>query len=207
MTAIRPISQVLLDLQQTLPKKEIKLADLLEAFHERGFGLLIFLFALPAALPLPGLGVNTVIALPLLFLTIQQAIGRHRIWVPDWMKQRSVSRKYYDGIINAALPLLVKIEFFIRPRLGFMTQGVFSYLIGLCGLIMTLSICVPLPLTNTVPAMGVALMALGVMMRDGLAVIAGAVLGLIWVAGIFYIIIFMGTEGLDIVKTTIKSYI
>ena len=207
MTAIRPISQVLTDLTAELPPEKICTFDLLEALHERGFGILIFIFALPAALPLPGLGINTVIALPLLFLTVQQAMGRHRIWVPEWMKYKSVSRAQFEGFINMAVPYLRRLEFLIRPRLGFVTQGVFSHLIGLAGVIMTLSICVPLPLTNTVPAFGIALMALGVVMRDGLAVIAGMVIGLIWTAGIFYILIFMGTQGLEVVKDTIMSYI
>ena len=200
MTDIRPISQVLTDLKAELPPEKICTFDLLEALHERGFGFLIFIFALPAALPLPGLGVNTIIALPLLFLTVQQLMGRHRIWIPEWMKYKSISRKHYEGLTDAALPWIKKIEIFIRPRMGFITQGVFSHLIGLAGVIMTLSICVPLPLTNTVPAMGVALMALGVIMRDGLAVIAGAVLGLVWVVMIFYVIVFMGTDGLEMVK-------
>ena len=195
MTAIRPISQVLTDLTAELPPEKICTFDLLEALHERGFGILIFIFALPAALPLPGLGINTVIALPLLFLTVQQAMGRHRIWVPEWMKYKSVSRAQFEGFINMAVPYLRRLEF------------LFSHLIGLAGVIMTLSICVPLPLTNTVPAFGIALMALGVVMRDGLAVIAGMVIGLIWPAGIFYILIFMGTQGLEVVKDTIMSYI
>ncbi len=207
MTAIRPISEVLTDLTAELPPEKICTFDLLEALHERGFGILIFIFALPAALPLPGLGINTVIALPLLFLTVQQAMGRHRIWVPEWMKYKSISRAQFEGFINMAVPHLRRLEFLIRPRLGFVTQGVFSLLIGLAGVIMTLSICVPLPLTNTVPAFGVALMALGVVMRDGLAVIAGMIIGLTWTVGIFYILIFMGAQGLEMVKDTILSYI
>ena len=203
----RAISEVLIDLQKKLPKEKVCTFDILEALHERGFGFLLFIFALPAALPLPGLGVNLIIAAPLLFLTIQQAMGRHRIWIPEKLRTKSISAARFKSMLDAALPFITKIEIFLRPRLGFITQGVFSNLIGVMGVIMALSVCVPLPLTNTVPSMGIALMALGVIMRDGLAVIAGAILGLAWVLMISYVLIFIGAEGLDFIKETIKSYL
>lgn len=205
--APRPISDVLIELKDRLPEEKVCTFDLLEALHERGFGFLLFIFALPAALPLPGLGINVIIALPLLFLTVQQAMGRHSIWIPEKIKYKSISSAKFGAMLDKSLPLVKKVEFFVRPRLGFITQGIFSVLIGIFGLIMTLSICIPLPLTNTVPAMGIALMAIGVIMRDGLAVIAGAVLGLAWVAMIFFVIIFFGMEGIDLVKETIKGWL
>ena len=52
-----------------------------------------------------------------------------------------------------------------------------------------------------------ALMAIGVIMRDGLAVIAGALLGLLWVAMLGYVLVFLGTEGLDAIKETIISFL
>ena len=205
--APRTISDVLIELKDQLPEEKVCTFDLLEALHERGFGFLLFIFARPAALPLPGLGINVIIALPLLFLTVQQAMGRHTIWIPEKIKYKSISSDRFSAMLDKALPLVKKIEFFVRPRLGFITQGVFSVLIGIFGLIMALSICIPLPLTNTVPAMGIALMAVGVIMRDGLAVIAGALLGLAWVVMIFFVIIFFGMEGVDLVKETIKGWL
>lgn len=207
MTEIRSISEVLTDLKKTLPAEKICMLDLLEALHERGFGFLIFIFALPAALPLPGLGINIIIALPLLFLTAQQALGRHRIWVPEKIKHKSISRSQFDKFLDTALPFITRLEILLHPRLGFVTQGLFSHAIGIAGLAMALSICIPLPLTNTVPAFGIALMAVGVIMRDGLAVLAGMIIGLTWTFMIFTALLFMGTEGIDLIKETIKSYI
>lgn len=206
-TSPRPISEVLVELKEQMPAEKVCTFDLLEALHERGFGFLLFIFALPAALPLPGLGINVIIALPLVFLTAQQAMGRHSIWIPKKMKYKSISRERFEAMVDKSLPFVKKIEFFVRPRLGFITQGVFSILIGILGLIMALSICIPLPLTNTVPAFGIALMAIGVVMRDGLSVIAGAIIGTAWVFMIFFVIIFLGVEGIDLVKETIKGWL
>ncbi len=80
-------------------------------------------------------------------------------------------------------------------------------MIGILGLFMALSVCVPLPFTNTVPSFGIALMALGVIMRDGLAVIAGAFIGTLWVLIIFSAILFLGVEGIAFIKETLITWI
>lgn len=184
----------------------VSVNDLLEAFHERGFGFLLFILSVPMALPVPvPPGINVLLASPLILLTAQQALGRHTIWLPGWIKRKKVKRERLNHAIEKALPWCEKVEIFIKPRMEFVTIGVFSRMIGLFGLVMALAICVPLPMTNTVPSLGIALMAIGVIMRDGLAVLGGAFVGVLWVGFLAAVIIFLGTEGIDFVKETIKS--
>lgn len=204
---IRSLSMLLADIQAQVTRESITLKELIDAFHERGFGFLLFFFALPAAVPLPGLGINTIIALPLILLTAQQAMGRHTIWLPKKIANKSISKKSVIGFTVKAAPWIKRLEFFIRPRLGFITQGVFSHLIGIMGFIMALAVAVPLPLTNTVPSFGIALMAIGVLMRDGLAVFGGAVIGLLWVGMLAFVTLYFGMEGITIAKDFIKSFL
>ena len=134
-------------------------------------------------------------------------IGRETIWLPQRILNKTVSRGFFENVIHKSMPYVKKIEWFLKPRLGAVTQGVFSNFIGLAGLIMALSVTIPLPLTNTVPSFGIAVMALGVIMRDGLAVIMGAVVGLTWVAMLVCVSIFLGAEGFELIKETIHSYL
>lgn len=204
---VRAISDVLIDLEQCLPPERVSIANLLEAFHERGFGFLLLIFSVPMALPIPvPPGINVLLASPLILLTAQQAIGRHTIWLPEGMKKRTIKSSKLQKVINASLPWFKRLEKFVKPRLEFMTRGVFSYLIGVFGLIMALSVCVPLPMTNTVPSLGIALMSVGVIMRDGLVVFVGALVGVLWVIALGAILIFLGSEGIDFVKDMIKGY-
>lgn len=203
----RSLSELLTDLKGGLIAPDITVAALLEAFHERGFGFFLFLIALPAALPLPALGINTVIALPLLLLTAQQAAGRHTIWLPTSLRGKTIRTATLEKFIDSALPYVKKAEWLVRPRLGFLTQGAFSHIIGLLGFVMALSVAIPLPLTNTVPSFGIATMAVGVLARDGLAVLAGAAIGIGWVCLLVFSVLFFGTEGFTILKDTIKSWI
>lgn len=206
---MRTASQLLRDARDTLPPEaaSVTVGDLVAIFHERGFGFLLFLFALPAALPLPGLGINVVVAAPLLFLTLQQALGRHGIWFPDGVSRRTISRDWLVRFIDLAEPWLRRVEFLIVPRLGFVTQRPFANLIGICGVLMALCILVPLPLTNTVPAVGIAIMALGVLARDGLAVIVGMLTGMLWIALLVLAVSILGVEGIEAIKAVIRGMI
>lgn len=204
---MKGISDILHEIDSKFTDESVSISALLDTFHERGFGFFLFLFALPAALPLPAVGYGTILGLPLILLSAQQALGRRTIWLPSSWKEKSITRKKLKGFIDSALPWTRRLEYFIKPRLEIVTTGVFLRIIGLFGLIMSISVCIPLPLTNTVPSFGIALMSVGVVTRDGLAVIAGAIIGLLWVFALVFIVSFLGTEGIDFVKETIKTYI
>ena len=134
------------------------------------------------AIPLPvPPGVNLLFSTPLLFLTFQQIYGAKKTWLPQTMRKRSLKKATLTKTIETATPWLDRLTYFIRPRLGFMTRGLTSNFIGVFGFAFSLCICIPIPMTNTVPSMAVAIMAIGVLMRDGLAVIAGMIIGSTWI--------------------------
>lgn len=202
---IRTLSDLLNDIKSQTSGSKVSLAQIIEGFHERGFGFFLFLFALPAALPIPAIGINAIIAIPLLLLTAQQAIGRHIIWVPQKLKNKSISKERLDKTIDGAQPWVKRLEFFVKPRLSYITQGIFSNIIGVAGFLMALAVSIPIPLTNTVPSFGIALMAIGVLMRDGLAVIAGMIIGTLWIMLLVGFILTFGPEGFEMMKDFIKG--
>lgn len=204
---IRPLSALLLDIKHDFrDKASISGGELLEAFHERGFGFFLFLFALPGALPLPPMGMSIVTGLPMLLLTFQQTLGFHTIWVPKKMRAWTLPKKKVDEFIDIALPFCQKLEKYIRPRWGGLTQGAWSHVIGFMGMVMSFSVLLPIPFTNTVPGIGVVLMSVGVLMRDGLAVVAGAIIGGVWSVGIILLLIFFGIEGLSMARDFVVSF-
>ncbi len=204
---IHALSDLLSDLQTHLRDERVSLNTILVAFQDRGMGFFLFLFALPAAVPLPGLGINTVIALPLLFLTVQMIMGRKTVWMPQSFRKKTVKSVKIQRFLDKATPIINKFEYIIRPRLVFLTQSIFSNLVGICAFLMAISVSIPLPLTNTVPSMGLALIGIGLMMRDGLAILGGLFVGTIWIILLFGVIIFVGIEGIDLFKQFIKDFI
>jgi hypothetical protein len=182
----------------------ISIDALLESFHERGFGLALFIFSIPMALPVPKPpGISSLFAVPLVLLTLQQALGRHTVWLPDFVRLKTLDRAKLARLLDKGLPWIEKTESLIRPRLEPVTTDGFSRIVGCLGLIMSLCIMVPLPGTNTVPGMGIALMSVGVMMRDGAAIIAGAILGLTWICLLVSVYSYFGMEGFNALRAAL----
>lgn len=193
----RTLSALLDDLHAMGKAGAVTVGDLLEAFHERGFGVLLLIFALPAAIPLPGLGINLIVAAPLVILSLQQALGAKQVRLPQRLCRRRISAERLQAIVEASRPWARRLERLLKPRLVFLTHGLSLHIIGILGLIMALSVCVPLPLTNTVPSMGIAIMAAGLLARDGVLVIAGALLGSLWVITLWGALLIFGLAGFE----------
>lgn len=205
---IRPLSTLLEDLKAGLPEGDVPLDTVLESLHERGFGVLLFFLAFPMALPVPKPpGVTFILGIPLLLLTAQQAIGRHTVWLPEKIQKRTIGRDRLACLIEKVIPWLLKLETFVRPRMGWATRGVFSRLSGLSGVVMSTAIFLPFPGFNTVPSMSLCLLAIGDVMRDGLAVLIGSILGVAWIFFLASLITFLGIEGVHLLKEEIMNFL
>lgn len=203
----RTLSDLITDYTKQIPKDGfVTLDNILDAFHERGIAFILLLFAAPMALPLPvPPGINIILATPLLLLTAQQIWGAHQVWLPQNIKKRTIASEKLLSMFSALVPWLVRIETLSKPRLSRLTQNGASRFFGLLGFIMALSVCIPLPLTNTVPSLGIALMAIGFIMRDGVAILIGAFIGTAWVTMLTGAAIIFGAGAIDIIKDAIKS--
>ncbi len=158
-----------------------RLGDVVNRLDERAFGLLLLLLALPCTLPFVYL-LPQLAALPMLALAGQMAAGRQHPWLPARLHERSFSLLAFKNVLDRSEKYVGWVERFARPRLSFITGHHGSRLAGALLLIPTASILAPIPGTNTVPGIGVAIASLGVIERDGLLVILGLAIGFIWVA-------------------------
>lgn len=171
---------VLAALVQGDPDERTSLGALVDRLEERAFGLMLLLLALPCAVPFL-YGVPQIMSAPMLFIAAQAFLGRRTLWLPDAFRARSLRLGDLQAVQERAKPWLVRLEFFAHPRLAGLTGRGFERLFGLVMLIGATSIAVPLPLTNTVPGIGLAILAVGMIERDGLLMLAGSVLTLAWV--------------------------
>jgi hypothetical protein len=191
---IRKLSEDLKEFRHNIVGETVTIDELIYLMEERGIAMLLFMLALPMGLPIPvPPGVNVALAMPLLLLTAQQAIGVDKVWLPKKMRERAVPRQKLEAFFDKILPWIERIEFFMRPRLKFLTHRLIKRIVGVCGFIMALTVCIPLPLTNSAPSFGIACMSMGLLMRDVIAVLAGICVGLGWIA----LLIFAGEAGID----------
>ena len=174
----RRMSAILLGLAELAEGERVSLGDMVDAFDTRSYGPLIVLFATPNILPVALPGISAILGVPLILLTAQLMLGRRRPWLPAFVRRRSLARRDFERFVGKVVPRLRRIETWIRPRYLILTGPVARRLIGAGGLVLATIICLPIPLGNAVPGLSLVLMAVGLLGRDGLAVIAGGLAGL-----------------------------
>ena len=167
----RAFSDVL-DILSARRSERLCLGEVVEAFGDRAFGPVMFFFALINLLPWPP-GGTTVTGAPLLLLSLELAWGRQTLWVPGWAERISIHRETFRRLIRRFMRPLRWTEAVSRPRLYFLT-GVFGQgLIGLACLFLSAVLVLPIFGGNLIPAVAIAFFSLGVMQRDGVAVLLG----------------------------------
>jgi hypothetical protein len=156
----------------------ITLGALRDALDDRGFGVLLFIFALPNLVPLNIPLLSAVLGLPLVLLAAQLSYGRHKPWFPEWLTRRSFPRLGFAAVVMHASPYLERAERLLRPRL----MGVLSWtgerLIGIALLILAVTLTLPIPFGNWLPAFAIAIIGLALVEKDGLAVLVGLAIGI-----------------------------
>ncbi|MBB3773206.1 hypothetical protein FHS55_003837 [Angulomicrobium tetraedrale] len=196
------LSQILNRIASDSTQERIAIGDFLRVLQERAFGPLLLIFALPNVIPTPP-GTSTVLGAPLVFLTLQLALGRSP-WLPPLISRRSIARKDFAAFVAKATPWLARAERLLRPRLGLFAHPPAEYLVGFICFVLAVVLILPIPLGNMLPALAICILALGILERDGIWILIGAVVaiaslglvsGVIWAfmkAGLYLLHSFIG---------------
>ena len=180
------VSDLLQLLARTWPQERISLGDVIRLLGDRGYGVLMFVLALPGAVP----GLSSIAAIPLALVAVQLAIGLSRPWLPRFLAARSLSRTDFARMVERVEPYLMRIERLLRPRFLLLTGPVGERLMGAMCLALALLLTVPI-LFNLPLIVPIALMSLALLERDGVfaaiglgvgGLVLGAVVGLGWVS-------------------------
>ncbi|MCU0762737.1 MAG: exopolysaccharide biosynthesis protein [Hydrogenophaga sp.] len=193
-----PLSLVLLALANDASRGRIRIQDLFAALGDRAIGALMFVFAVPNVVPVPP-GVSAVLGTPLIFLAAQLMTGRGP-WLPAVVAQRSLPREDFARLMDRVLPWLMRGEKLLRPRLGVWVRPPMEYLVGAICLLLAVVLVLPIPLGNTLPALAISVLALGVLERDGLWVLAGLVAATVAVAVVSGVVLAVIKAGLFVLQ-------
>lgn len=168
---------------------KMSVGEIKNSLHERGFGVLLAIAALPICLPIPvPPGYTTFFSIPLFIFSVQMMWGMKSPWLPEWLSRKEINKKSLQKLIEKATPWLRKIESYLHPRLTYISVHAWERIIGIFAFIFTISISLPIPLTNFPPGWGILIMSLGLLNKDGLTIIVGMIVGTIGV-GITLIIL------------------
>ena len=159
---------------------KVTLASILALAGERIFGFLFVILSIPSALPVPAPGYSIPFGILMLILAIQLIAGAKRPWLPQRMLSSSVKLEKAQVIVKNAIPWLQKIEAIARPRITYICTSLPGrVVIGIAISLMSISMMIPIPGTNTIPAMGIFITSFGLQEDDGLISLGGLIVCLI----------------------------
>lgn len=171
LTGKATLSAMLHALAQDERRDRIAVSDLLVALGDRALAALLFVFAVPNVLPVPP-GTSAILGAPLVFLAAQLAFGR-RPWLPAVIARRTMTRSDFAALMRRIGPWLARAERLLRPRVVRLALPPMEYLVGLVCLLLAVVLVLPVPFGNMLLALAISLLALGVLERDGLWILAG----------------------------------
>ena len=178
----RPTSEYLAVVVAEHKNETMTVGELKHSLHERGFGILMAIAALPLCLPVPvPPGYTTFFSIPLFIFSIQMILGMSAPWLPAWLEKKEIKRVNLEKLIDKANPWLRKIEIHLRPRMTNISVQTWEKIIGVFAFVFALSIALPIPMTNFPPGWGILIMSLGLLSKDGLTIIVGIIVGTIGV--------------------------
>ncbi|AFY42447.1 exopolysaccharide biosynthesis protein [Nostoc sp. PCC 7107] len=183
---------------------KVTLADILLLAQERIFGFLLVILSLPSALPVPAPGYSTPFGILIFLLAIQLIVGAKSPWLPQKMLNHPIQLETVQGFLKAGIPWLRRIEAIARPRLTVVcttTPG--RVTIGIAIALMSISMMIPIPGTNTLPAMGIFVTGFGLLEDDGAISLGGlalSLMGAILTTSILIALIWGGSSILDLIR-------
>jgi len=187
----------------------VTLADILTLAEERIFGFLLLILSLPSALPIPAPGYSIPFGILIFLLAVQLISGAKIPWLPSKMMNGSMKTETARKFVKMGLPWLIKIEAITKPRLSYVCTSVAGRLIiGIAIALMAISMMIPIPGTNTAPAMGIFVTSFGLQEDDGFITLAGLTICLLaGVVSTSIIIAFIwgGSSIIDVIKQLLSG--
>jgi hypothetical protein len=166
---------------------EKTLGGLIDAFGEGSFAVIFVVLMAVPALPLPTGGVTHVLEVIVMLLSLELIVGRREVWLPRRWRAVELGGASREKFIATLLRRIRWLERFSRPRgrwlFGHRLSGSVFGLIVLA-LALTAFLAPPFSGLDTLPSLGVVVLALGYLMADVLLASLGVVVGALGVVSV-----------------------
>ena len=202
------LGETLQELLNADDERGLSINEITCAVGEKGFGLLLIVLSLPSALPVPAPGYSTPFGVVMALIALQMIRDRKTVWLPQRLGTIRIKPKLAKTMLGTASKFLNKIERYIRPRQKWIRGRAGQASLAFVVLNMACLMMLPIPLTNTFPAIVIFVIGVGLSEEDGLLAIGAFTVGccaLILYAGIVYIVLTQGVEAIGPIKDWIKS--
>jgi hypothetical protein len=158
-----PTSAVFQRLHDEVPTDHFTLSWLMHSLRKRSFGIVMLLLALVAIAP----GLSIVAGLLLMIPAFQMIAGKPAPIFPRRIATRSLPTRQLAAVVQRSVPVLQVLERVVHPRWHTPLEAT-KRLVGAVVMILSASLVfIPIPLSNVVPALVIALISLAYLEEDG----------------------------------------
>jgi len=173
-----PASAILQRLHDEAPRGYFTLDWLMGKLQRQSFGLLLLVLSIVAVAP----GICLIGGLLLLFPAFQMIIGRPAPTFPRRISSFCVPTRHLGAIVQPSIAVLKCLENMIYPR-GRIPVETSKRIVGIAVVLLTARlILTPIPLSNILPAIMIALISLAYLEEDRLMLSIFLVVGFVIVA-------------------------
>lgn len=95
---------------------EVSLAQILEKIELKSFGVLLIIFSLPSAIPIPALGYSTPFGLALIYLAKDLLKNRSKPKLPKKILEKKITTKKNSKLVGFMVWFLSLFEKLLKPR-------------------------------------------------------------------------------------------
>ncbi|HIG22180.1 exopolysaccharide biosynthesis protein [Henriciella sp.] len=181
-----PLENVLERAINEVDGDNVTFGDILDLFGARSFGPIIVLLGMLVTVPPIGAvpGLPMIVGLVIILFTVQIVFGAKRIWVPNFIEKRSISKEKLEAADKKAKPWLKRIDGLVSERITMLT-GPWAIYASAVIIIFLALLMIPLelvPFAVAAPGAAITLYGLAIMARDGVLMLIGYVLAAITTA-------------------------
>lgn len=190
----------------------VTLRELLGYVGEQGLLVFSAILAMPFLIPVSLPFMSTALGLPMLLIGMAVIIGRLP-WLPDRLLDRALPSDSVQHVLARGQRIAERFEHLVRPRLlGLTGSALVNSVHGATMVVAVLLLMAPLPLVpfaNTLPAVAIILLCLGIAERDGLLLICGYAVALVSTAYIVLLLWLVVHAGINVqdVYGTVRSFL
>ena len=169
-----PIVQRLRDAAAAFRDDRVSMRELAQAHGPEAHGTLLLLLAMPCLLPVPGVG--TVLGMGMAALAVAMWRGHCAPCLPQRVAELELPRHWAQRVLVGLASAYVVAGRHAKARLSPLASAGRRSGIAIAVGLMAAIVVMPIPFGNVLPALALSFIGLGLVFRDGVAVLLGLLL-------------------------------
>lgn len=192
-------SNIISSIPKKITRNELTFKEFIELMGQSGGLITCMIIAAPFLIPIAIPGTGIIAGLAIFIISVSIMFNKRHL-IPDRLMNHKMSKKNLIKVLDATSRLLIRLEKYVKPRLLIMTNR--TIICKINNVLMVFSAMLfmtplPIPLTDTLPALCVFFLAAGTLECDGYLILAGYAT-IIITALYFGSVILLGYAGLSI---------